>query len=128
MLKNTFSRACPFVLQLVGVCVLVAGLVTALLIYRSADDTDNEGQVYEFVGGEAYVTSVRETKAYRHELERFGGRASLLADDFKHWLASLWGAKGVAGLVAAAAILLTRVFFCAASSRSCEQRAGRGMP
>lgn len=128
MLKNIFSRAHPFVLQLIGVCVLAAGLVSAVLIYRSADDADSEGQVYEFVGGEAYATSVRDTKAYRHDLERFGGKASLFADDLKHWLASLWGAKGLAGFVAAVAILLTRVFFYAASSRSRAQRAGRGMP
>ena len=45
------------------------------------------------------------TKLYRHDLEVYGGRANVLADDFREWFAGLWHGRNLAFTVAVLTVL-----------------------
>ncbi len=45
------------------------------------------------------------TKLYRHDLEVYGGRANVLADDFRHWFDGLWHGRNLAFTVAGISVL-----------------------
>ncbi len=82
-------------LNRLGVLILLAGLLAAALIYATAADED-DALAYEIVDGVAYPVLASESKAYRHDLERFGGKSALFADDLRRWLASLVHGKRLA--------------------------------
>ena len=85
-------------LYLCSFIVLMVGLCGALLIYLTAGEgTDgDEGSEIVVVDGKSYPIPLSSTKRYRHELERFGGKASVLFDDFNRWFAGLWHGKSLA--------------------------------
>ena len=85
-------------LYLCSFIILVAGLCGALLIYLTAgEDTEgDEGSEIVIVDGKAYPMPSSGTKMYRRELQRFGGKAALLFDDFNRWFAGLWHGKSLA--------------------------------
>ena len=89
-------------LRLIAVIILVAGWLGALVVYLAAADETGHALIYEF----------GDSKMYRHELERFGGKAAVLADDLNRWFSSLWRGKRlaitVAFLSAALALLVFR--------------------
>ena len=107
-------------LVLIGACILFAGLAGSTIIYfnASADGADTIG--YEFVGGQSYAVSAQDSKAYRHELERFGGKAAVFADDLNRWFASWWTGKRLAYLLAAFSVGAALVCFRAARALSSE--------
>ena len=82
-----------------GAFILVAGLTGAALVYATATDDIAEA---------AYSSA---SKPYRHELERFGGKASVLVDDFSQWFAGLWHGKRLARTLAVLAIGIALVCF-----------------
>ena len=81
---------------LIGTAILLAGWIGATAIYATASDDDGDALGYEFVDGVAYPILAYESKAYRHDLERFGGKAAIMADDFSRWLSGLWVGKRLA--------------------------------
>jgi len=83
-------------LYLAGATILLAGWIGAAAIYASAPDEDSDALGYEFVNGVAYPILAYESKAYRHDLERFGGKAAIMADDFNRWFSGLWVGKHLA--------------------------------
>lgn len=62
--------------------VLVLGIVAGTAIYVTAED---DGDTY----------SVEDSRAYRWQLEQFGGKASVLFDKFQRWFAGLWHGKSL---------------------------------
>jgi hypothetical protein len=54
-------------------------------------------------GAEDY--ELEKTKLYRHDLEVYGGRANVLADDFREWFAGLWHGRTLAFTVAGLTVL-----------------------
>jgi hypothetical protein len=77
--------------------VALVGLCSALLIYLTAgEDTIDEGFQIVIVDGKAYPIPLADTKMYRRELQRFGGKMALLLDDLNRWFASLWHGKSLA--------------------------------
>ncbi|MGA7990774.1 MAG: hypothetical protein WCC53_05015 [Thermoanaerobaculia bacterium] len=80
--------------RLVARVILVAGLGSAAVIYvvnsgpRSAADFELE-----------------HSRMYQHDLEVYGGRANVLADDFRSWFAGLWHGRNLAFTVAALTVL-----------------------
>src|SRR5260221_3372849 len=105
-------------LYLCSFIILVAGLCGALLIYLTAgEDTEgDEGSEIIIVDGKAYPIPLSGTKMYRRELQRFGGKAALLFDDFNRWFAGLWHGKSLAvavgwitGFISLWAFLLLRL-------------------
>jgi len=86
--------------------VLVLGLASALGIYLGADDAPASAALSEMHGSKPYV----------HQLERFGGKAAVLFDEFNRWFAGLWEGRQLGitvawitlGLAAAIALVARR--------------------
>ena len=86
-------------LYLAAVAVLAIGLLGAAAIYLAAGDDAGDAMGYAVVNGQVYAIPGT-TKSYTHELQRFGGKAALLFDDFNRWFAGLWRGKNLALTVA----------------------------
>ena len=110
--------------NLAGAAVLVIGLLTALLIYLTAADAPVDALGYQFADGTVYAVQPGDSKMYRHELERFGGKAAVLADELERWFSGLWRGKRLAGMVAILSLLVALGFFYAA--RGGERAKGEG--
>ena len=80
-------------LTLAAVLVLVAGLTSALLIHAFADEVPPDAIGYIVVDGIKYPIAPSQSKRYVRDLERFGGKASVLFDEFDRWFAGLWRGK-----------------------------------
>ena len=89
-------------LRLSALVILALGLASALGLYLAADDAPASAALAEMHGSKPYV----------HQLERFGGKAAVLFDQFNRWFAGLWEGRQLGITVAwitlglAAAILL----------------------
>lgn len=101
-------------LNRLGALILLAGLVAAVAIHRAAAGDSGDALAYEFVDGVAYPVPASESKAYRHDLERFGGKSALFADDLQRGFASLWHGKRLAYTVGALAVAAALACFAAA--------------
>jgi hypothetical protein len=97
-------------LLIAALFVLVAGLAAGVTTYFLADEAD--ATAYVVIGDTAYPVDPATSKTYVRQLERFGGKASVLFDDINRFLASLWHGKrlgltiGVLGIVGALALFL----------------------
>jgi hypothetical protein len=82
---------------LCSIVVAVVGLCSAVVIYLTAgeDPIDEDSQIV-MADGTGYPIPIAGTKMYRHELERFGGKAAVLFDDFNRWFVGLWRGKSLA--------------------------------
>jgi S-adenosylhomocysteine hydrolase len=94
-------------LLIAALFLLVASVAAGATIYFLADDDD--ASAYVVIGDTAYAVDPATSKTYVRQLERFGGKASVLFDDINRFLASLWhgkrlgltiGALGAAGALA----------------------------
>jgi hypothetical protein len=86
-------------LFLAAAIVLVLGLLSGGVIYLVAED-DSESASYVIVGDAAYPVDPTRTKTYVRQLERFGGKAAVLFDDFNRWFAARWEGKALGITVA----------------------------
>ena len=100
-------------LFLISIAVLVIGLASSAAIYVAAGGDEDEGREYEIVGGKIYPGGQERSKVYRHNLEVFGGKAAVLADDFNRWFESLWHGRTLACTVACISALVALGFFLA---------------
>lgn len=87
-------------LRLASVIVLVLGLGSGALIYRLAADAPDAAPGYVIANGSVYPMPMSDSKTYRREIQRFGGKAALLFDDFGRWFAQLWRGKTLGQTVA----------------------------
>jgi hypothetical protein len=96
-----------------SVVVAVIGLLGALLIYLTAgDDSDiDENVQILIVDGKTYRIPLASTKMYRRELQRFGGQASVLFDDFNRWFVGLWRGRSLAVTMAWITVLVSLGLF-----------------
>ena len=83
-------------LRLSCLIILVAGLCGAILIYLFAEDVPDDSLGYVTVNGTLYPLATRDSKKYRREVKRIGGKAALLFDDFNRRFAELWQGKALA--------------------------------
>ena len=94
-------------LYFITAMILLAGLGSAVLIYVRAGD-DSQGVLgYEAVGGRVYPISPEDSKMYIHDLELYGGKSNVLADQFMRWFAGLWHGRSLAFTVACIAIFIS---------------------
>jgi hypothetical protein len=103
-------------LRLSCLIILLAGLCGAMLIYLFAEDIPDDSLGYVIVNGTVYPLATRDSKTYRREVQRFGGKAALLFDDFNGWFAQLWQGKTLAKTVAWISILLSLGIYLFANS------------
>jgi hypothetical protein len=83
-------------LRIISTTIAIAGLSSAILVYFSA------GQV----PGNPFGYEPEDTKQYLHDMEVYGGKANVLAADFRHWFNGLWHGKSLAFTLAFIAVLL----------------------
>jgi hypothetical protein len=101
-------------LNLIGVIILVVGLVSAALIYRSAGENVYGALGYEVVDGTSYPIRPENSKIYRHNLELYGGKFNVMMDDFRRWFLGLWQGKSLAFIIAlTSSIIFFRFFYTA---------------
>ena len=98
-------------LNLISVIILLVGLGSAVLIYRTAGNDSNGVLGYEIIGGQAYPIKPEDSKMYRHDLELYGGKAAVLSDEFSRWFAGLWHGKSLAFTVAYITLFISFVVF-----------------
>jgi len=96
-----------------GIVVLVAGLCGAALIYLTAGEAPAgaDGYRYVIVDGKSYPIPLRDTKMYVRDLQRFGGKAAVLFDEFNSWFAGLWQGRSLAFTVAWISVFLSLGIF-----------------
>jgi hypothetical protein len=85
-------------LYLIAAAILLLGVGSAVLIYVSAGDAADGVAGYR----------PEDSKMYRHDLELYGGKANVLADDLMRWFAGLWQGRTLAFTVA----FVTMFVFC----------------
>jgi len=78
-----------------SLAILIVGLIGAMAVYALAVDAPDDGDGYVVVDGQAYPAGIYQSKRYQRELERFGGKASVLFDEFTRWFAALWRGKAL---------------------------------
>ncbi len=81
-------------MRLAAALVLILGLAIGAAIYFTAEDEPELSTSY------VIVIDPATTKSYVRELERFGGKAAVLFDEFNRWLASRWHGKALGVTVA----------------------------
>src|SRR5262245_59196838 len=95
-------------LLLAATIVAVIGLSSALWIYFTARDDDEPDEYVQIVvvDGKTYRIPLADTKIYRRDLQRFGGTAAVLADDFRRWCAGLWRGRSLAVTIGVLTVVL----------------------
>lgn len=73
-------------LRLAGALILLVGLASAALVYRSAV-TDYDSAV---------VKVLNNTKKNEYDMEVIGGKANILASELREWFAGLWHGRRLA--------------------------------
>jgi len=85
---NTPYRA---FIEKLAVAILVLGLATAAAVFAISPAESLE----EPAG--VHVASINNSKKYRLELQRIGGKAAVAAAEFSDWFDSLWQGRRLAG-------------------------------
>ena len=94
-------------LNLISIIILLVGLGSAVLIYQTTENESNNVLGYEGGGGSYYPIMPEDSKKYLRDLERYGGKANVLADELRRWFVGLWHGKPLAFLVACITILIS---------------------
>jgi hypothetical protein len=113
-------------LYLVTVIILLAGLGSAGVIYLTAGSDSDSTLDYETAGGEVYQVRPEESKTYIHDLEVYGGKENVLADEFMRWFAGLWSGRSLATTVACISIFISFLCFFAAHRLPHDLKADAG--
>jgi hypothetical protein len=103
--------------NLIGVIILLGGLGSALMIYRFAENNLTNVLCYEEGGGSVYPVNLEDSKKYIRDLELYGGKANVLATEFRLWLVGLWQGESLAFTIAFITVLISSGFFYAAKYR-----------
>jgi hypothetical protein len=102
-------------LNLVSAIILLVGLGSAALLYQRAGNIPSGALGYESADGTIYPIMPENSKVYRHNLEVYGGKFSVIMDDFSRWFAGLWQGKSLAVIIAFTTVIISFGFFYAAN-------------
>ncbi len=86
----------PRRLKCVVAVILFGGFSAAAAIYVNASLHPDDSSDYQF----------EDSKRYMRELELYGGKANVVARDFRLWFASLWHGRNLAFTVGFLTVLL----------------------
>jgi hypothetical protein len=93
-------------LNIISIIIFLVGLGSSVLIYQS-------------VGNDPYdAFGYGNSKLYRHNLEVYGGKFTVIMDDFRRWFLGLWHGKSLAFIIACTTIIISFGFFYAANHLS----------
>ncbi len=87
-------------LYLITAIILLVGLSGAILVYLTAENDSENVLGYEIVGGNIYSIRPEDSKIYMHDLELYGGKANVVANDLTRWFVGLWHGKSLAFTIA----------------------------
>lgn len=85
--------------RLVKRAILAVGLASAVVIYLVNDLWPGEAEF-----------ELENSKKYLGDLEVYGGKANVLATEFRHWFSSLWHGKSLAFTVAVLSVFLALAY------------------
>lgn len=108
-------------LYFIGAIILLVGLGSAAFIYQATMNDSSSASGYEVVGGFIYPSGGENSKKYMHDLELYGGKSAVLADEFMRWFAGLWHGTSLAFTVTFITIVISLGFFLAAAKLSSPQ-------
>ena len=103
-------------LFLAAAAVLLIGLASAAAIFFAADEAPDGEQGYEVAGKFIYPAMSERSKKYQHDLQLYGGKAAVLADDINRWFDGLWRGRNLAFTVAVLSALTALGLFVAAGN------------
>ncbi len=111
---STLLRGRQRRLRWAGCLILITGLFVSAWLFITA--TENAGDVvaYVMVDGESYPVMASDSKSYRHQIERFGGKMAVFADDLGRWIRRLTTGRGLVGLLALLSVVVAGACFRAA--------------
>ena len=101
-------------LYLAGIIILLAGLGSAVAVYVNTESGNEDVGEYEVVGKNVYPGMHEKSKKYVHDLELYGGKAAVLADEFKRWFEDLWHGRTLAYTIAVLSIITSLSLFAVA--------------
>lgn len=87
-------------LRLAALAIFAASVGAGGAIRLVADEAPPEAAGYVIVNGEPVAVSPSDSKRYVRELERFGGKAAVLFDEFDRWFGSLWRGRRLGSTIA----------------------------
>jgi hypothetical protein len=101
-------------LYLITAVILLAGFGSATWIYLTAENNSDGVLGYEVAGGYVYPVAPEDSKMYMHNLELYGGKINVLANELVRWFVGLWHGKSLAYTVACISIIISfGLFFVA---------------
>jgi hypothetical protein len=100
---NTTNRRTR--LSLIAAIILLVGLGSAALIYLTAENASDSVSGYE----------PENSKMYIHDLELYGGKANVLANELMRWFVGLWHGKSLAFTVGCVTLFISFVVFFVAN-------------
>jgi hypothetical protein len=95
--KNINLKTCLYCITSV---IILLGLGSALLIYLTAENDEDSISGYE-------LPSLENSKRYVHAMELYGGKANVLAEEFRSWFVGLWHGKSLAFTIACITIFIS---------------------
>ncbi len=113
-------------LYLFSLIILLVGLGSALLLYLTAGNGSDSVLGYAVEGGNVYQIMPENSKMYKHDLELYGGKANVLADELREWFVGLWHGKSLAYTVACISIFISFGFFFVARHSPSDLQSGAG--
>lgn len=96
-------------LNLISAIILLIGLGSAIAIYIAAPDESDSVLGYNIVGGAMYRNVP--SKMDVHNLELYGGKPLVLANDIVQWFDGLWYGKSLAVTIVCISIITAGVIF-----------------
>jgi hypothetical protein len=100
--------------QLVATLIFIAGMGSAVLIYLTAGSSDDS----------SLVTDYENSKRFMHDLELYGGKANVIANNFMHWFDGLWHGQSLAFTVAFLTVVITIGYFLLARQLASNSASG----
>ena len=97
--SNTEKPVSAVRLRWVTAAILAVGFASAIIIYLTAGAAPENPLGYEPL----------QTKKYLHDLELYGGKANVVAAEFREWFAGLWYGTNLAYTVAVITVLIVLV-------------------
>jgi hypothetical protein len=105
-------------LILIGAILIFFGLCSAIFIYQTAGNDSGNVLGYEIIDGSVYPITPEDSRLYRRDLELFGGKSAVVADDFSRWFFQLWHGKLLAFTIAGISIFISLILFFVANRLS----------
>jgi hypothetical protein len=105
-------------LYLISTTLLLAGLGSAIVIFFTAGTDTDSASGYHVVGGYIYPGMHEQNKKYIHDLELYGGKAAVYADEFNQWFFGLWHGKSLAYTIAVLTLIMSLAVYLLAKYSS----------